>query len=298
MKPDLIFSADWHLRLDTPTCWTGNFLESQAEAITFVVDKAKKYKCPIVIVGDLGHRALWENKLERMFIELTKGVKIFVIAGQHDLVNHQLSKWRDGGIGVLHEAEAIKMINTIESNFSYELYPFHYGMKLKSYRNTKQGPRIIALPHQMVIEDNPLWPGQEASTGNKLLKSFPIYDLIVTGDNHLPFVAKQGRRLLVNCGSLQRQTAAQIDHRPRVYLWEAESNTVNPVYLPYNEKAVSRKHIKQVEDRDQRMEAFISHVSSDYEISLSVKNNLKKFFESNRIQKRVKQKVYEAIGGE
>jgi len=110
----------------------------------------------------------------------------------------------------------------------------------------------------------------------------------------MPYRRIRGR-MLVNPGSLTRTTAGQVDHKPRVYLWYAESNTVEAVYLPIESGVISRTHIDIAKDRDTRNEAFIERVNSDVEIQLSYEDNIENYFKKYRSEKRVVEKTWEAV---
>ena len=62
----------------------------------------------------------------------------------------------------------------------------------------------------------------------------------------------------MNPGSIYRMEASQENHKPRVYLWYAETNTVEPVYIPIESGVISREHLETKEERDIRINAFIS----------------------------------------
>jgi len=92
-------------------------------------------------------------------------------------------------------------------------------------------------------------------------------------------------------------TADQEDHKPRVYLWKAKTNEVEPVYFPIDKKAVSREHIDTVKDRDNRIDSFVSRLSDDYEVGLSFENNLTEFFDKNKVKRKTREVVMEAVEG-
>ena len=114
----------------------------------------------------------------------------------------------------------------------------------------------------------------------------------------MPFVIEDEGRLLVNPGSLMRTTAAQIDHKPRVYLYYAEDNTVEPIFIPIAEGCITREHIDITEHRDGRIDAFISRLSDEVEIGLSFEHNLESHFSKNRIRQSVQDLVWSAVKGE
>ena len=152
----------------------------------------------------------------------------------------------------------------------------------------------------MVWQGKRPWPGCTDPSAVAVLKKYPEYDLILTGDNHKPFTEEYEGRLLVNPGSITRQSADQIDHTPRVYLYYASTNTVRPVFLPVQEgkEVISRDHIDRKEERTERISTFISRLGGEWEAGLSFEENLKRFFESNKVLDSVKQIVWDAVDGD
>ena len=211
-------------------------------------------------------------------------------------------------MGILKEAEVIKVlgINIINEKketpvFSYglsinpeiELFPFPYG---KNIQNTEKASWIqIAMTHQMIIENKVLWPDQTAPKGNSILKKFKEFSLILSGDNHNAFTVEHEGRWLVNPGSLMRTTTDQESHKPRVYLWYAETNEIKPVYLPIEQNVISRTHIDIAKNREIRNQAFITRVNEDIEIDLKYEENLKKYFARYRTEKPVENKVWDSV---
>lgn len=302
--PTAILSADWHIRGDRPVCRTDNYMNAQEKKITFIQELAYKHSCPILIAGDIGHRPLWGDKLLNWFIGLVRNrtsppILIISIPGQHDLLNHRLDKLEEGGLGVI-----TKSIENFEIELSdcyltpeldIQIHTFPYSKKIKTINKTSK--IHIAMTHQMVIQSQKkkLWNDQIANHGKRLLKKFPCYNLIISGDNHQSFVVEHEGRLLVNPGSLMRMSANQIDHKPSVYLYYAKSNKVERIYIPIEQGVINRDHIDIIKDRDKRIESFVNKLKDSGEISMSFTNNMKQFIKLNKIKKKVKQKIWEAL---
>lgn len=332
ITPSAILTADWHIRADTPECRTDNFLLAQEKKVKFIVDLAKKYNCPILIAGDIGNKHQWPNWLLRWFAWVVKDVDIIAIPGQHDLPGHRLDQLDNSAQGVLSITDVIDLRTNvfISKEKDFELVSYPYSLPIVNYKKyfpewdymEKRYP-TVAITHQMIIKDK-LWPDQVAPRGNVILKKFPEYDLILSGDNHTPFIEKcisshssssssssslssssnlssssslssSKGRILVNPGSIMRSTAAQIDHKPRVYLWYASTNKVKPVYLPIEKGVVSRDHIEQQEEQDERRNAYVARMKTDYEISFSYEGNLEKHIEENNVEKEVGERIWEMI---
>ena len=303
-KADAILAADIHLRPDIPVGRIDDYFGAMERKIDFILALSKQHECPILVAGDLGNKPLnngWPVWLLELIIKKFEGHEIICIAGQHDLPNHRLDLWEKSGIGVLHAAGAIYTIfGPIVVHGKFKIYPFNYGQEIQNPINiwkdlAPSNLPMVAMTHQMVIENKPLWPGQEAPKGNSLLKKFPEFSIIHSGDNHLSFVSEYENRKLINPGSMMRNTADQIDHKPRVYLWWAETNRIEPVYLPIEQDVISREHIKDTTERDNRFDALITRVKTDVEIQLKYEDNVVKYFKKFRTEKAVKDKVLEHV---
>ena len=150
--------------------------------------------------------------------------------------------------------------------------------------------------HVMTYIGKSPWPGCTDLTAEQILDEFPQFDLILTGHNHKSFVAEKDGRLLVNPGSLTRQAADQADHRPCVYLWYADTNTVKPYYLEINKGVVSREHLDRITARDERIEAFVQRLSGEMEIGVNFEESLERFAQKNKVRKSVMEIVWRAVG--
>ncbi|KKN18264.1 hypothetical protein LCGC14_0957530 [marine sediment metagenome] len=303
-KPSLILTADWHIRGDAPVCRTDDYLSAQLNKIQQITHLSRKHDCAIVIAGDIGHRPFWSNKLLNTIISnlRTCNSPILVIPGQHDLPGHNLNRIWDTGLGVLIKSGTIYNLDTtLSTNVTcsdINIHTFPYGESITPPTD-KTGKRVIAITHQMVVKDVPLWPGQKPLKARGLLRKFSEYDLIVSGDNHQTFVEEYKGRLLVNPGSLMRSAVDQWEHRPSVFLYYAESNAVEQVFLKIHpaEQVMSRAHVKNKESKDDRLNAFVKRLGETgyYSDGQSFRHNLESFFKKNGVPEKVKDVIREAV---
>lgn len=287
-KADAILTADWHLREDVPTAYVGDFYNDQWEAVRFVSDLQEQHECPVLHSGDLFDHWKPSPKLLSDTIKHLPN-RFYTVYGNHDLPQHNLALKDKSGLYTLEQADILEVLpcfhwNQIptDEDCSFVLNDFY----------------TICVWHVMTYQAQAPFPGCTSPKAGKLLRTYKNYDLIVTGDNHTPFVEEYKGRLLVNPGSLMRQTADQIDFKPRVYLWYADTNTVEPVYLPFKEGAISRSHLDKKSERDNRISAFISKLSDEYNIGMSFEDNLERFKEENSISEKVMQIIYKSLENE
>lgn len=288
-QPTAILTSDWHLRETAPVCRTDDFWEAQWNKVDYVSELQYEYDCPVFHAGDLFHH--WKPSpylLSQTLAHLPK--KFYTVYGQHDLPQHNLSLSEKCGIYTLLSCGRLEL--AVGAHFGEEPKP-HMAYNWP-------GPRTMLMMHRLTWTGKPPWPGCTELSAEDLLRKYPDYDLILTGDNHKSFVCGKGTcedvgRLLVNPGSLTRQSADQLNHRPCVYLWYTEDNTVVPSYLPINKNAISREHIDKKERHDERIEAFISRLNTDWDVGLDFNQNLEKFRQENNIRQSVIDVIMRAL---
>lgn len=279
-----ILTADWHLREDTPLCFTGDFQAEQWRAVDFVRDLQRQYDCPVLNAGDLYD--FWKPSPWLITMTLNHLPDQFLsIYGQHDLPSHQLDLVHKCGMNTLEAAGRLTIIN----DGHWGTTPKNAGVMLPNVE------RKILVWHIMNYRGKLPWPDCPSPLSGALLRKYPDVDLLITGDNHQAFVEEHEGRLLVNPGSLTRQDADQIDFKPRVYLWYAADNTVEPVYIPIEQGVISREHLDVKTQRDARLEAFVAQLSTDWKITMDFEHNIEVFMQTNQVRPAVSEIVHKAI---
>ncbi len=294
-KPDLLLTSDWHLREDTPTCWIGDFQSEQWDSVNFVSGLQKRWNIPVICAGDIFHHWKPSPWLLTMAMEYLPA-KFFSCAGQHDMPQHNIDLIEKSGYFTLMKAEVIKTIDDWDlishnPSRSIDIQFCHYGQSPKDMG--KRNKNILVWHHMTYI--NPPFPGATGGNAVSILKKYPQFDLIVTGDNHQSFYTEYEGRLLVNPGNLTRQTADQADFQPRIALWYADTNSIEWVNIPIQKNAITREHIEVKEQRDARIDAFISKLDGDWVAGMSFEENLEAFFAKNETRDPVKQIIYKVI---
>jgi predicted phosphodiesterase len=289
-RPDAILCSDFHLREDTPVCWINSeeFQEEQWNSVGFVCGLQRKYNCLVIHAGDLFNHWKPSPWLISMALQYLPD-QFWTVYGQHDLPQHSLELTPKSGLYTLVQAKKINL-----------LWQCHYGqLPVKMEESPAQlgfsdPTKEMLVWHNMTYTVKP-FPGASGGFAAGKLMKHPDYDIIVTGDNHQSFSTTYEGRLLVNPGSLTRQDADQIDFQPRVALWYADTNTVEWVNIPIKQGVISREHIEHKEDRDKRIDAFVSRLDGDWEVGLSFEQNLETFFNVNETREPIKSIIYKAI---
>jgi len=303
---DAIICSDLHLTEQTPVCRTDDYMYAQQNKLEYISSLQKKYQCIVLCAGDIFDHWKPSPWLISFALKYLPD-ELIAIPGQHDLPQHNLDLIEKSGFNALMEAGKIEYDDHeyIWTGPYADIYTVPFGQKIPTIVKKRWikhiGLNIAVAPvlmlHQLTWQKEP-WPGAPPE-GNvkKLLKENPDFDLIITGDNHQAFTEEYEGRLLINPGSIMRSTAKQIDFQPRVYLWNAESNTVTAEYLPIEKDVVSRAHLEAQEKRTNRLDSFIEILQSEeFEIGVSFEENIKQVLKSTKISQSVKDKVLEAVG--
>ncbi len=281
-KADAILTADYHLREDNPICRIDYFLDTQIQKMKFIQQLQVKHNCPVIHAGDLFNH--WKASPYLITLALNYLPKnMFAVAGNHDLPNHNIDLLDKSALNTLIHAKAINYLTGT-----------HWGQKPKNESLTIEGRKILVW-HVMTWKDDPPWPGCTDPKAKDLLEEFLQYDLIVTGHNHNSFVEELNGRILINPGSITRQTADQEFYQPKVFLWYAKTNSVEPILIPIEKGVISREHIEHKEERDLRIKAFVERLTNDWEVGVSFEANLERFQKENKIRSSVMQIVRAAI---
>ncbi len=286
MQVDLIICSDIHLREDRPVCRTDDFVNTtQWRKMDVLCGLQSKYGCPVIHAGDLFHHWKPSPELLSKTIEHLPN-QFYTVYGNHDLPQHNMDMVEKCGVYTLRTANAVE-ISANNHGLSIEMK--HWGEKPLNEKY-----KSILVWHVFNYQGAEPWPGCTSPTATKLLKQYPQYKLIITGDNHTPFVQEYKGRLLVNPGSLSRQKTDET-HEPRVYLYNEASNTVVPFFIPIESDVITSEHLQREKQRDERITTFVSQLNEKWKVGLSFSENLKRFENKNNVRKSVMEIVYKAI---
>lgn len=304
-NPSAVLTADYHLRSDQPLCRGDDFITAMITISNFIRQLCERYDIPLLIAGDVFHHWKPSPELLRLAIEIMP--PFIAIPGQHDLPEHNLRLHPKSGLAVLEAASIATVLKKKEgevflpekewgmSHSNWMVVGFPYGSEPKTLRRKYPSRRKICMVHQLVSHVKQAFPGAKVSTARVLLKKLPGYDLILSGDNHQQFMLEHRTRRVVNPGSVFRTKADQIDHRPAVYLWSAEDNSIERIELPVDKDVISRAHLEQEEQKDKRIDDYIANMKVSYKIELSFKGNIYKHIEANDVDKALERFIYSCM---
>ena len=286
----MILTADLHIREDVPQCRMDDYLNKQWQKLEVLRDS----ELAILAAGDIFHHwkpSPWLLSMTNLYLPMHR---LYAVAGQHDLPQHNDQLFERCGLRTLNGMGA--MILDCEGHELGELvtvYGCGWGQTPKSILKSKG--RKVLVWHNMTWTHKIPFPGCKEASADKLLKKYPEYDLILTGDNHIPFTVEREGRLLVNPGSMMRMTGGQSDHHPRYYVWDTKDNTATARYWDIKKDDVTREHIDVAGEREQRTSDFVARLKHDMEVGFSYRHNMKLFLKKNPVRDEVKRLVWKSM---
>lgn len=293
-NPSAILCGDFHLRETIPVCRTDeDFWITQWTKVAFIKGLQQRYHCPVIHSGDVFEH--WKPSPFLLSMAISYLPDNFqTVYGNHDLPNHSIDLEYKCGVNTLRAAEKIKI-----------LLETHWGQK--PVNGTLLFPtdpdRHVIVWHVMTWQGKLPWPGCTDPSAMQMLKDLPKVagfgrcDLLLTGHNHKTFVEEHKGRLLVNPGSLMRQDADQVDHKPCVFLWYAKTNEVEQVFIPIAKGVISREHIEHKQEHDVRINAFVERLNISKLQGFDFNKNMEQFEKTNHVRKSVMDIIWKAIEG-
>ena len=307
IKPIAIAFGDAHFTLKNPVCRKDNLTETITSKIQQLVDIARQYDVPLLNVGDTFDD--WKCGHDLVSI-VAKGFQqrkeLAYVYGQHELPYHDYSeKMRSPSTAAFIMKHEAKQTPIFFSTCTV------YGMswKAKSISNIAvkvDHKPIIVLAHMMCImgkKTNPYHTDDESlGIGNIAKQISPHVDIMITGDNHIPFqatVVTKGRKLFwLNCGPVLRTNADE--NNPSCWLvgWDRQSNyCADQIILFHNIDAITREHLEQKEEQEAWESQFIETLrqGNKKNIAINFKRIVQRLIETSKTDEETQRWIAKAM---
>ena len=294
-----IITADWHLRSQRPRCrLDDNWIETQKNALNQILNYAKEYKADVIVIGDIFHSTnettnevislVQEFALELKYI----GQTLNILAGNHDLPQHNLDNIYRSAFQILLNSKNIYHLDTLKIN--------EKNVSGANFGADDDGECSIIFKHVLCFPENErIPPSDKIVKPSELFKQLPSAQFIFTGDYHRQFVFEKGNKKLLNPGCLIRQAADTIDYETSVFLIEFQNLNKELKYklLPIidDEKMVTDEYIENEVMRNSRIEAFIERIKENEQITFDFIENVHNIMKNNKIEDNVKDIILELM---
>lgn len=249
-----VLCSDIHLCHECPSARAAepNWYEAMARTLADLRAVAERANVPVVCAGDVFHS--WDAPPELINFAIRQLPVMFAIPGQHDLPFHELNNIHKSPFQTLVESGVLKYLtpgcgHLLSPNL--RVYPFPWSVPLTNCLS--KGPEIkLAVCHSYVWTSGTGYVGASPESLVFNIRTNKGYDVMLFGDNHVPFHTMRGRTMIVNPGCLIRRRKNERLYPPTVYLLH-EDASVAPVRL-------STVDDKWVEEVDEKIEVLVEGV--------------------------------------
>jgi len=103
----------------------------------------------------------------------------------------------------------------------------------------------------------------------------------------------------VNCGSLMRSAIDQVDHKPRIYIYDTEWKSLNEVLLKVApaKKVLDIKKAEVQKERDEKLDLFISSLKEgERKTTFDFIDRLYEVMEGKKVSQETRDIIEEALG--
>lgn len=273
----LIVTADWHLRADRPRCRTDiDWIGHQEYVLTQIADIANGEGASVAIVGDIFDTPKVTQRIEVMFLDFCDKVRnnVYVIAGNHDLPYHSWKNVDNSSFGVIWKSGKVKHLNEIG-------IASHFGEEETGANTDILFKHILTFPDK---ESMP--PNVNAISAEELAIEYSECNFIFIGDYHSYFFKKFTFNLfdnkvfevhVINSGCITRQAADYKLYIPRIVLYEHGIATDKVITYELDDggnNVITDEYLREAENREDRISAFVDAIKIKGEISLDFKKNI------------------------
>lgn len=266
-----ILSADWHCVQTRPAARLDpSWLESQRQAIQFLVSQAIKHSCPLVAVGDLFDHPKVGTEVVNMVIEelntlRSQGQEFYMIAGNHDLEGNLVTNAPKCSVGTL-----LSIFPRIPNIPGVQSAP-HFGEDIDPDAS-------VVFSHQLVFKDESSRPPMvKGRTAQELLDSLPSAQWVFVGDLHHSWVYKapDGRHV-VSPGNMIAHNASMIEVEAKCALIDLDTpgSEVTWIEIPDDPAMLTRDHLDAKAAKIDRLAGFMERVKEAGGHTLTFKDKL------------------------
>jgi hypothetical protein len=212
--------ADLHLCHKRPLCRADeDWYQVMGEYLRQLVFLQKEHNCAVIVPGDVFDR--WGSCPELINFAILQMPEILAIPGQHDLSYHSLPQIEKTAYWTLVQADVLRDLSSREQGKylceGVRVYGCPWGCEIPEPQNPDE--LNVLIIHAFVWKDGCGYPGApEESHIRGWQKKFAKFDVVFSGDNHIPFDVKIGNTTVHNCGTFIRRKANEIPIQPSVCL--------------------------------------------------------------------------------
>lgn len=223
----MILMSDLHLSHNVPAARAAepNWYEAQLRALDEISDLQAKYRCPIILAGDVFDT--WRSPPELINWAM-KNIppRTYVIAGQHDLPYHSWVDRHKSAYWSLVAAKAVTELPERARLAGWDVLAYWWGRCVVEHE-PEEHSMALAVVHAYIGQAGSDYPGAPKESYVPGWRSrLRGYNAAVFGDNHKGFLTTSGSCRILNNGTIYRRKADEMNYRPGVGLLHDDGTIV------------------------------------------------------------------------
>lgn len=296
-----ILCSDIHFSHKAPVFRSNepNWYEAQKRPIEEIGALSKQYGCPVIIAGDIFDR--WNSPPELINFVISQfwliENRVYALAGQHDLPNHNLQDMNRSALETIFLSECVTLLTRgMSVGENIRCWAFHWNQEVHPPIEPNDRFMDIAAIHSYIWKKGSGYPGaDEEKLVSKWVSKLEGYKVAAFGDNHKGFCISNGKLTILNCGTLMRRKSDEVDYKPMVGLLE-DDGSVTVHYLDTSkDKHLDVEDAKDKEDVDVEALEFIKELKALDADSLDFRDSMRQYIEAASLNRRVKELITQCM---
>lgn len=280
-----ILLSDIHGTSSRPRARSDNVLLAVTRKLEYVFKYASSINAHILHAGDLSNSPRDILFLFKFISVRMKypDVKFFTVYGQHD--QYCRNKNAPSNLSILKKAGLVDVLSKDpyqnDNNLPIDLYGVGWNEKISQSKVYRKDNINILVIHASIYNQQ-LWKGHDYYHPKDFLFDYDLFDLILCGDIHRDFIAKNtdlknvpsriimnsniekisSVRIICNTGPMLRLEATEfcMKHKPKFYVYNTKTRRIQTKIIPHAEasQVLSNRHLEVVENNDALGEIYLN----------------------------------------
>ena len=216
--------GDLHADKRRPRYRKDDYWDTWQRKMLFSIYVANRYDARPLIAGDMFNTSRVPPDVINVVMAILSEAKYtpYAVAGQHDLLHH--TDIEKTPLFSLVVAGVVKLIQGHYKEFT--------GAGFEEEIPT--GGNKFLITHTCITPRRPPFYLTDAIAAKKFMRMYPGYEIIISGDYHVPFHTKLGNRHLINTGTLIRNKKDMKKYKPYIWLIRTKGGvSVEKIEVPH-----------------------------------------------------------------
>lgn len=254
-----VVCSDIHLSLRPPAARSGesNWLVACSRVLRQLRSISKGV--PVLCAGDVFDS--WASPPELINFALDQLPTMFSVPGQHDLPLHRLDLLHRSAYAVLERAGKIITLSP-KGILLGEMRVCGFAWGEQASRPVRGSERHrVAIVHRFVWNhpSNGYRGALRRDKVRQIRRDYRGFHLAFFGDNHRGFVDETGNPTIVNCGTMLRRKADEINYAPAIWVLH-RSGRLDKEYLDISLDVIARVKEAGIEEDSEDLRTLVAEL--------------------------------------